>query len=146
VKTVAALLFQKGEYHMAMTASIGTGLVAIDFTNSTFIAYGTIAVSGNYGSASSHGDTLDLSALGAPSGQPPLEVKIWESQSPGTSQSGWLFMYNTGTTQANGNVQMFGTGTASGDALNEYSEGSAYSSATPAAPTKLYFRAVFPKL
>ena len=130
---------------MSAVAAISTSQPNIDFTAQSFIAFGTIALSGNYGTASSHGDTVDLSVLGVPSSYAPVFVTIAESATPGTSQSGWVYEFNLGTTQKNCVMQVFGSGT-SGQGLAELSQGSAYSSATPAIPSKVYFLAIFAKL
>jgi hypothetical protein len=118
---------------MSMTAAIATGYPAVDFTNSTFVVYGTIATSGNY---TTHGDTLDLSVLGVPSGAAPFPVDVYENAASGASQSGWRYVFNFGTTQKNGNVQIF-------NGTTEYTSNAAYSGTIPAT---LYFRAVFVKL
>jgi len=126
-------------------ALIIIGVTLTDFTASQVIVQGTIALSGNYGTASSHGDTLSLAGAYADSSSLPTSVVISENTVAGSAGSGWRFVFNPGTTQVNGVVQMFGSGT-SGQGQPEYTQGSAYASATPAPPTKLYFTATFPKL
>lgn len=117
----------------------------IDSTQNQFTVKGTITLSGNYGTSSSHGDTLNLSTTGVPSGAVPTWVDVVEQPAAGANGSGWRFAFNPGTTQANGVVQMFGNYTT-GQGQVEYTEASAYASATPAPATTLYFRAEFPKL
>lgn len=127
---------------MALTVASVTN---IDNTQDQITVKGTITVSGNYGGASTNGDTLNLSTLGVPSGAVPSWVDIQERPAAGTSQTGWRWVFNPGTTQANGVVQMFGNYTT-GQGQAQYTQGSAYASATPAAPSTLYFRAEFIKL
>tara|TARA_R110000868_G_scaffold148647_1_gene370711 strand:- start:4345 stop:4728 length:384 start_codon:yes stop_codon:yes gene_type:complete len=127
---------------MALTVASVTN---IDSTQNQLTVKGTITTSANYGSASSHGDTLSLAGLGVPSGAVPSWVQIVERPAAGTAQTGWTWVFNPGTTQANGVVQMLGNST-SGQGDAEYTQGSAYASATPAAPTTLYFRAEFAKV
>ena len=111
----------------------------IDSTQNLFIVYGTIALTGDYGSGSSHGDTLDLSQLGVPSDQLPLSVDIYEQSPAGGVPSGNIFRYMFGTTQANGSLSVF---TAAG---SEFSEGTDYGT-PPFSITgfQLGFRATFP--
>ena len=127
---------------MALTVASVTN---IDTTQNQFTVKGTITTSANYGSASSNGDTLDLSELGVPSGAVPSWVEIIERTAAGSDGSGWRYQYNPGTTQANGVVQVFGNYT-SGQGQEQYTQGSAYASATPAVATTLYFRAEFAKV
>jgi hypothetical protein len=129
---------------MSMVAALNTAYPTIDYTAQNFLAFGTVTISGNYGTASSNGDTLDLSTLGVPTDYAPIFVVLFESATPGTSQSGWDYVFNRGATIKNGSVQVFGTGT-SGQAFTQYTQGSAYSSATPAIPATIYFLAVFVK-
>lgn len=122
-------------------------VTSIDYNSGAFIVKGTITLAGNYGGASTHGDTLSFDANGIdiPSSAIPFPVDIYENTAAGSNGSGWRFVYNPGTTQANGVVQMFGNGT-SGQGQVEYTQAAAYASATPAPPTTLYFRAEFAKL
>jgi hypothetical protein len=118
----------------------------IDVTGMRIIVEGTVTASGNYGTASSNGDTLSFNVQGVtiPSGGIPVYVQVFEAPAAGTSQSGWEYVYNPGTTQNNGIVQVFGNGT-SGQAQSQYTQGAAYASATPAVPSTLKIRAYFPK-
>ncbi len=105
----------------------------IDFTNSQFIVNGTITTSGTY---PSHGDPLDLSTIGVPSGAPPTSVNVFEIAASGASQSGWNYKFDPGTTQANGKVELF-------NGTTEYTGAAAYSGTIPAT---LYFQAFFQKV
>lgn len=110
-----------------------------DTTQNQVVVYGTLTLSGNYGGASSHGDTLDLSKLGVPSNQLPTLVLIEEASPAGAAPSGNIFRYMPGTTQANGSLSVFaGSG-------SEYTQASAYGT-PPFAITgfALKFMAVFP--
>jgi hypothetical protein len=111
----------------------------IDNTQNQFLVDGTIALSGNYGGAATHGDTLDLSKLGVASDQLPLKVEIWEQPTAGTGvSSGYEFVYCLGTTQANGLLQIINPTN-----LTEFTQGSAYGVTFP---NTLRFRAFFPAL
>ena len=117
---------------MAAKATLVGGM---DFTAKGITAVGTIALTGNYGGSATHGDTLDLSALGVPSQQAPI-VLIWEAPTAGSGVTTvYRFTYCPGTTQANGLLQIMG-------AAAEYTQASAYSSNFP---NTLYFMAIFPK-
>jgi hypothetical protein len=108
-----------------------------DTTGREIIVDGTIALTGNYGGASTHGDTLDLTQFGdlLKSSQLPTEVDIWEDPAAGTLPTFYQFVYCPGTTQKNGVVSI-------GSNLTEYSEGSGYSAALLAAVIRI--RAWFP--
>jgi len=107
----------------------------IDVTLNFFQVYGVLTLTGSYGGASTHGDTLALGGL-CPSNQIPIQVTIWEAPAAGTAPTGYQFGYAPGTTQNNGVLTIF-TGTS------EYSEGSAYSAGLLAAV--LYIQVTFPK-
>lgn len=128
-------------------ALVIASIISIDFTAASFIVNGTITVSGNYGGASTHGDTLAFQGVGIdiPSGAIPFPVNIQEQPAAGTSQTGWRYVFNPGTTPLNGVVQVFGNGT-SGQGQLEYTQAAAYAIATPAVPATLYFSATFAKL
>lgn len=104
-----------------------------------FIVEGTVALTGNYGGAATHGDTLDLSALGVPSNSLPTFVEFIEASPAGAVPSGNIFRYMPSSAQNNGLLSVF---TAAGA---EYTEGSAYG-APPFAIVgfALKFRATFP--
>lgn len=87
---------------MSMTAVLATlGSPNVDSTQSQFVVTGTITLSGNY---ATDGVTLDLSALGIPSGSLPTRVVIFEV-GPAPVYGG-IYTYVPGTTQANGKVQL----------------------------------------
>ena len=113
----------------------------IDATQNEFILEGTIALTGNYGGASTHGDTLDLSTAGVASSQLPSWVEFFEQSPSGALPSANIYLYMPGTTQANG---VLNVRTALG---TEYTEASAYGT-PPFAITgfKLFMRAGFPSL
>ena len=95
-----------------------------DVTEREILVYGSIALTGNYGGASTHGDTLDLTQLGdlLKSSQLPTQVEIWEAPSAGTAPTFYQFVFCPGTTQKNGVLSI-------GSNLTEYTEASAYSAA-----------------
>ena len=101
----------------------------IDFTNNQFIVSGTFTTSGNY---AQHGVTVDLSIIGVPSSLPPTWVNVAEQSASGTSNSGWQYQFNPGTTQANGALQIFNSTTEL--------------TATTFPAVTLFFQAFFPKL
>lgn len=109
-----------------------------DTTQNQQVIDGAITLTGNYGGATSHGDTLDLSAIGAQSNQLPVKVEIFEASPAGAAPSGNIFRYMPGTTQANGSLNIF---TAAGA---EFTQASAYGT-PPFAITgfALKFRAYF---
>lgn len=124
---------------MSAVASLSASLPQYDTTQAEQVIEGSIALTGNYGTGGSHGDTLDLSLLGAQSSQLPIRVDIFEKSPSGAAPSGNIYRYMYGTTQANGSLSVFqGNGT-------EYTQGSAYGT-PPFAVTgfALGFRAYFP--
>ena len=100
-----------------------------------FIVEGTLTLTANYGGAATHGDTINMSALGVPSNAVPDWVQIQEATPAGTAPTGYLFIFCPGTTQANGVLSIWNN-------VTEYTEGSAYSAGLLAAV--LEFRAEFP--
>ena len=114
-------------------------LLGIDHTMKGFIAIGTITLTGNYGTAASHGDVLDLSALGVPASNTTVPVvQIWEmpTVTAGVAAVSTLyrFIYAAATTQALGMLQIMG-------AAAEYTAGAAYGANVP---NTLIFQAYFP--
>lgn len=94
----------------------------IDFTaGNELIIYGTITLSGSY---VAHGDALSFLGFDViKSSYPPFMVQIFETPAAGVTASGYVLQFSPGTTQGNGVIQIFTTGTASGDALNELAAG-----------------------
>lgn len=143
---------------MSVAVAVGSVLAAdpaggLDRTVSSYIVYGTLTLTGNYGTGSSHGDVIDFSkATGVPGGgadafkssHRPKWVTIKENQgsaSAGVANAplGYNFIYCEGTTQDNGLLQITsGTNT-------EFTQGSAYSGGSPSLNNVvLYFKAEFP--
>ena len=108
-----------------------------DVTEREIIVDGTIALTGNYGGASTHGDTLNLQQLQylALSSQLPTKVEVWEDPPAGTEPTFYQFVFCPGTTQLNGVLSI-------GSNLVEYTQASAYSAALLAAVLRI--RAWFP--
>ena len=106
-----------------------------DVTNREQFYTGTITLSGNYGGASSHGDTLSFANSNIISNSVPIKVEIYEQPAAGTAPSFYTAVYQIGTTIANGAVNFALAGT-------EYTQASAYSGAIASAVWK--FRAWFP--
>jgi hypothetical protein len=103
-----------------------------DVTAREVIVDGTIALTANYGGASTHGDTCNLQQLQdlAKSSQLPTKVEIWEDPPAGTAPSFYQFVFCPGTTQLNGVVSI-------GSNLVEYTEAAAYSAALLAAVLRI---------
>ena len=137
---------------MAVAVAVGS-IVAndpaagLDRTRASYIVEGTLTLSGNYGTGSSHGDTVDFASDKVKSNQPPKWVDIREDQGAGNAPLGFKYTYNSGTTQSNGVLTITGTGASSGQGGTEITEGSAYSGFTPSLNgAVLRFRAEFPML
>lgn len=106
----------------------------------TQIITGTVALTGNYGTSTSHGDVLDFSkfsyqGIGVQSDQLPISVDFQENPPAGTAPSGYSFGYAPGTTLPLGQL------TIMNGAATEYSQGSAYSA--PLLAAVITFQAVF---
>ncbi len=104
---------------MSAVATLSTNPGAVDFTATRFEVEIAVTLSGNYGGASTHGDTLDLSQLGISSSYLPVHVDLYEASPAGAVPSGNTFRYMPGSTQANGLLSVF-SGTT------EFTEASAY--------------------
>ena len=115
-----------------------------DTTAREIIVDGTVTLTGNYGGASTHGDTLNLQQFGdlLKSSQLPTKVEIWEDPAAGTAPTGYEFIFCPGTTQLNGVLCIMGTGASAGGPGQEYTEASAYSAGLLAAALRI--RAWFP--
>ncbi len=131
---------------MSAVAALGSALLAdpnngIDSTNDSYWAEGTITLSGVYGGASTHGDTLDLTTLKIPSGYSPKYVEIYQEPTSGTAPVIYCFLYGRGTTQANGVLIVTDFAGA------EITAAAAYPSAltSTATPPNIRFRAEFAK-
>lgn len=142
-------------YQAAASGNLANGSQVSDTTDKQTIVEGTLTFSGNYGTASSHGDPVDftLNNLVPPGSLPqgtdigsyaPTRVEIYEAPQAGTAPTFYSFVYcpgptiagptatsTAGCTQAGGVVSIAGTGAASGQGGTELTEGSAYSGFTP---------------
>lgn len=118
----------------------------LDDTKNQILVEGTLTLTANYGGAASHGDTVNFAQFDQiKSGQIPRRVEVFEDQAAGTAPLGYNYIFNHGTTQANGVLAILGTGAASGQGGTEITQGSAYSSFTPSLNNAvLRFRAWFP--
>lgn len=103
-----------------------------DTTGRQVIAEGTIALTSNYGGASTHGDTCDLTQFGdaLKTSNLPTKVEIWEDPASGTVPTFYQFVFCPGTTLKNGVVSI-------GSNLVEYTEASAYSAGLLAAALRI---------
>ena len=95
---------------MAATVAISGVLSTPDTTQKQVFIDFTVVLTGNYGGASTNGDTLDLTALGdaLKSSQLPNWVQFGEYPPAGTAPTGYQFGYATGTTQKNGVLTIMG--------------------------------------
>ncbi len=115
-------------------------VLGVDHTKGTFQVYGTVTLSGNYGTSGGalpHGDTLDLTGV-CQSNTIPINVQLWSSVPQGSAPLDDFYTYLPGTTIANGVVQVRTAGT-------EFTPGAAYSGASPSNVTgyTLFFKATF---
>jgi hypothetical protein len=95
---------------MAATVAISGVLSTPDTTQKQLFIDFTVTLSGNYGTNSSNGDTLNLQSLGdaLKSTQLPNWVEFGEYPPAGTAPTGYEFGYAPGTTQANGVLTIMG--------------------------------------
>lgn len=122
---------------MATAITLNKNIPIGDTTSATQVVRGTVALTGNYGAASGHGDILSFANIyGIQSRSIPLNVIFTETPPAGTAPSGYLFGFAPGTTNANGKLTIM-SGVAT-----EYSQGSAYSAALTGAVVS--FVAYFP--
>lgn len=121
----------------------------------TITIYGTLTLSGNYGTASSHGDPLDFTTVASEfsfGNQSPTWVDIKELVVAGAAPLGYIYNFNPGPTlaaptQKGGVLCIVGTGASSGQGGTELTEGSAYSGFTPSLNgAVLWFQAIFYRL
>ena len=120
-------------------SSFSAGSQVADKTQGAIIVYGTATLSGNYGTASSHGDPFDFTTIAPPfswGDQAPSRVEVYEQPAAGVAALGYRLVYCPGPTlaaptQAGGVLCILGTGASSGQGGTELTEGSAYSGFTP---------------
>ena len=121
------------------TFAAGSGSNQFDITKEEICIDCQLTLSGSYGTASSHGDPVNLAVppLGAlPYGNAPTMWELRELVPAGTALTGFTFNYCPGPTlaaptQAGGVLQITGGAASSGQGGVEITEGSAYSSYTP---------------
>lgn len=123
----------------------------LDNTQNEVIVDGTLTLSGNYGGASTHGDTVNFTGAAGwdqvKSTLVPRRVEIFEDQGAGNAPLGYGFLYFHGTTQANGVLVVLGTAASGGAEVGatEFTEAAAYSDGSPSLDAAvLRFRAWFP--
>jgi hypothetical protein len=124
-----------------ITVTNAVVLASTEGEGRTFTALLSLALSGNYGTAASHGDTLSFASVNnplLPSSQPPLCCFIYEQQAAGTAPSFYQATYNPGTTRDNGSVG-FSTG-----GVETPAAGAAYSGSAPILATSWYALVTFP--
>lgn len=116
---------------VALSTVTGDPANGLDATRTSLVAFGTLTLSGNYGTASSHGDTVSFTGLGLATGLVPKAVIVLEQVAAGSAGFGYAYQFYAGTTLANGVLNIKGTGASSGQGGTEITEGSAYSGFTP---------------
>lgn len=113
---------------MAITVgALAGGQAQNNVTSTTQQIIVPITLSGNYGTASSHGDTLSFAGVwGIQSNAVPLQIIVYQQPNSGTAPGNCTGIYCPGTTMNNGVISFFNAGT-------ELTQGSAYSGATASA-------------
>ena len=98
---------------------------------------GVFTLSGNYGGAATHGDTVNFSSVyGIQSRSKPIKVEVYEAPAAGTVPTGYIFTYCPGSNATNGVLNIC---TAIG---TELAQASAYAAALTNAAIR--FEALFP--
>ena len=100
-------------------------LISSDVTERGILAVVGVTLSGNYGTAPSNGDALDLSQLGIPSNTVPMLLGQTEQPAQGTAPTGYAYYYIPGTTQANGLLALM-------NGTTQFTAGNAYAGQTAA--------------
>lgn len=119
----------------------------LDQTLNEWSVEGTLTLTGNYGGAATHGDTISWSGLDLVKATlPPRRMEIFESNPAGTAPYGYSYQYSPGTSRDTGVVTILGGAAASGQGGTEITEGSAYSTFTPSLNNAvLRYKAFFTK-
>lgn len=117
----------------------------LDQTLNEWVIEGALTLTGNYGGAATHGDTISWSGLDLVKATlPPRRMEIFESQAAGTAPLGYSYTYSPGTTRDAGVLTITGGAASSGQGGTEITEGSAYSTFTPSLNNAvLRYRAFF---
>jgi hypothetical protein len=122
--------------------AIAVTVTSVDASQDQLIVQGSLALTGNYGGAATHGDTMSLAGNDSiKSSSVPTRVEIFETPPAGTAASGYVFNFCPGTTQANGVVEIL-TGAAAQSPLTELTQASAYPAGLTGAV--IQFKAWFP--
>ena len=123
---------------MAVAVSVDKTNPAEGETNSQVQAVrGSFVLSGNYGGASTHGDTVNFSTVyGIQSRSRPIKVEVFEAPNAGTLPTGYIFTYCPGSNATNGVLNIM---TAIG---TELTQASAYAAGLTGAAIR--FEALFP--
>ena len=133
---------------VAVTSNTGGAdpAAGLDSTRTSQIVEGTLTLTGSYGGAATHGDTVNFEIPQVISDLLPKKVEVFESPAAGTAALGYIYIFCPGTTLANGVLQILGTGAASQDGGTELTEASTYAGQTPSlAGAVLRFKAWFAK-
>lgn len=120
---------------MAIAAAIAGNYALNDTTQATQIVRLKLTLSGNYGGASTHGDTLNFASVyGIQSSSVPIRVFVYQQPPAGTAPLVCSGTYCPGTSINNGVISFF-------NGTTELTGGSAYTGA--AATAVWYVEAVF---
>jgi hypothetical protein len=121
---------------MITPGALSGGNAQNDVTSSTQVARFPITLSGNYGGAATHGDTLDFGKVyGIQSQSVPIRVFVYQQPASGTAPGNCTATFCPGTTIHNGVISFANAGT-------ELTQGAAYAGAASTATWVV--EAVFP--
>jgi hypothetical protein len=123
---------------MITAGKLAGGYAANDTTQATQVARFPITLSGNYGGANTHGDTIDFGTVyGIQSQSVPIRVLVYQQPPAGTAPGNCTAIFCPGTTIHNGVISFANAGT-------ELTEDAAYEGAAAAAVW--FVEAVFPAM
>ena len=112
---------------MAIKAAMISSYAQNDTTQATQIVRLSLTLTGNYGGASTHGDTIDFGTVyGIQSTSVPLRVFVYQQPAAGTAPGNCNGIFCPGTTIHNGVISFANAGT-------ELTGGNAYTGAAASA-------------
>lgn len=129
-----------------MAAAVATPTITepVDNLMRTLLARGTIAISADPATYTTHGIACSFAGFDdIKSSSPPLSVKVWSQPAAGVSPSGYSYEFTPGTTQANGLLAIL-TGAAAQSPLAELTGGGAIPAGVSG--DVIYFEATFLRL
>lgn len=124
--------------------AVAVAITKSDITQNHQVLFGTFTLSGSY---TTDGDTVSFgSTAGLLSSSPPDWIQVFEQPAAASAALGFNYIFAPGTTNANGLLQIFGSGVASTDGGTQIASG-VYSGTTPSlSAAVLYFVAWFPRI